>query len=351
MLDDGWTIEATAERFQVDAKTVRKWRDRFLAEGDAGLLDRSSVGRIAHRTGRRGRCVAEVLRLRRKRRWGADHIASRGRPGRVDGADASCDAEGCGRLDRGDRATDTEPVRRYQRERPGELIHVDVKKLAGDPRRRRLAHPRPRQRATTGGHARSATATSTPRSMTAPGSSTPRSTTTNKPPPPPRSGPSRTPGSPTHGITVERVITDNGACYRSGLWHRACASTDTDGDHERTRPYRPQTNGKVERFHRILLEEWAYIRPWTSEPNAHAAYDALHPLLQSPPIPRRARLGNTHRHPHRLTGTTSPPSTASGRARGLRGRRPSRRRRPRSPGPGRSSRRPCRPRSPPPPCW
>jgi transposase InsO family protein len=72
------------------------------------------------------------------------------------------------------------------------------------------------------------------------------------------------------GITCERVITDNGSCYRSGLWHQACAATGTTV--KKTRPYRPQTNGKVERFHRILLEEWAYIRPWTSETQRHQAY-------------------------------------------------------------------------------
>jgi transposase InsO family protein len=66
------------------------------------------------------------------------------------------------------------------------------------------------------------------------------------------------------------VITDRGACYRSGLWHLACAQTRTTV--KKTRPRRPQTNGKVERFHRILLEEWAYIRPWTSEAQRHAGY-------------------------------------------------------------------------------
>ncbi|WKZ83759.1 MAG: integrase core domain-containing protein [Acidimicrobiia bacterium] len=71
------------------------------------------------------------------------------------------------------------------------------------------------------------------------------------------------------GITSQRVITDNGSCYRSGLWHRACVATGTTS--KRTRPYRPQTNGKIERFHRILLEEWAYTRPWTSETQRAAA--------------------------------------------------------------------------------
>ena len=131
VLESGWTVEATGERFQVDAKTVRKWRDRFLTEGEAGLLDRSSrphrsPNRIERALRRR------VIRLRRKHRWGADHI------GHEVGLAASTvqnilNRAGLGRLDRGDRATNTAPVRRYQRERPGELIHVDIKKLAGIP--------------------------------------------------------------------------------------------------------------------------------------------------------------------------------------------------------------------------
>ena len=144
--------------------------------------------------------------------------------------------------------------------------------------------------------------------MTAAASCTPRSSTTNKPPPPPRSGAAPPHGSPTIGITCERVITDNGACYRSGLWHHACAATGTTV--KKTRPCRPQTNGKVERYHRILLEEWAYIRPWTSEHQRAAAYARLRPLLQSPPIPRRTRMGNTHQHPQGArsqSSTTRPP--------------------------------------------
>lgn len=131
VLEKGWSIEATAERFQIDAKTVRKWRDRFIAEGSFGLRDRSSRPHHSpNKTSPRGR--AEVIRLRRKRRWGADHIAFE------TGLAASTvqnilRAEGLGRLDSGDRATNPEPIRRYQRDRPGELVHVDVKKLAGIP--------------------------------------------------------------------------------------------------------------------------------------------------------------------------------------------------------------------------
>jgi transposase InsO family protein len=266
----GWSVTVTAERFQVDAKTVRKWRDRFLAEGELGLQDRSSRPRRSpNRTPRRLR--GEVIRLRRKRRWGAAHI------GFEVGLAASTvqvilRREGLGRLDRGDRATATPPVRprRYQRQRPGELIHVDVKKLAGIPpgggwRSRGRGYP--------GEHAVSRMV----------GYRFLHSAIDDR---------SRLAYSEIHddetaltaagfwgraaawysqmGVTPERVITDNGACYRSGLWYRACAATGTTVRH--TRPRRPQTNGKIERFHRILLEEWAYIRPWTSETQRAAAY-------------------------------------------------------------------------------
>jgi hypothetical protein len=129
--DRGWTVEAAAGRFQVDAKTVRKRRDRFLVEGVDGLQDRSCrPHRSPNRTPRRLR--HKVLRLRRRRRWGADHI------GFEVGLAASTvqgilNAAGVGRLDRGDRATNREPVRWYQRDTPGELIHVDIKRLAGIP--------------------------------------------------------------------------------------------------------------------------------------------------------------------------------------------------------------------------
>ena len=91
-----------------------------------------------------------------------------------------------------------------------------------------------------------------------------------------------------------------------------------------TRPRRPQTNGKIERFHRILLEERASIRPWTSENQTPTRRRPLHPLLQSPPIPRRTRLGHTHRYVATFR-TTSPRSTARGRSRSG----PDRHRRPR----------------------
>jgi len=262
VLERGWSIEATAERFQVDAKTVRKWRDRRLAEGDAGLFDRSSRPRRSpNRTPRARR--RQVIRLRLGRRWGADRIGFE-----VGTASSTVQsilrAAGLGRLDRGDRAT-ASPTRpqRYERERPGEVAHVDVKKLAAirDGGGWRM-HGRGAEHGT-GRHSgvgyrylhtalddrtrvvyseilddeqADTAAAFWRRAVTA---------------------------LAAQGIGVERVLTDNGACYRSRAWAAACA--DTAVVHKRTRPYRPQTNGKVERFHRILLEEWAYIRNWTSE--------------------------------------------------------------------------------------
>ncbi len=291
VIDDGWTIEATADRFQVDAKTVRKWRDRYLAEGESGLLDRSSrPHRSPNATPKRQ--VRRVLHLRRKHRWGAEHIAhetglAASTVGRI------LRAEGLGRLDRGDRAT-AGPVRRYQRERPGELIHVDVKKLAAIP-------PgggwRTRGRGYTGegsvtrlvGYRYLHTALDDRTRLVYSEILDDEQATTAA-----AFWKRAVAWFAQHGIHCERVITDNGACYRSGLWHRACAETTTVV--KKTRPRRPQTNGKVERYHRILLEEWAYVRPWTSEAQRHAAYQ------------RFVHFYNHHRS-HGALGWATPAST------------------------------------------
>ena len=291
VLEQGWTIEATAERFQVDAKTVRKWRDRFLAEGESGLLDRSSRPRRSpNRTPRA--CRRRVMKLRRRRRWGADRIAFEV------GLAASTVQHilreaGLGRLDRGDRATGPAPVCRYQRDRPGELIHVDVKKIAAIPPGGgwRL-HGRGNDG--TSGHSGAgyryihtalddrtrlvySEVLDDERAVTAAAF---WSRAAN--------------WFAALGIRCERVITDNGSCYRSGLWHRACAATGTTP--KKTRPRRPQTNGKVERYHRILLEEWAYIRPWTSETDRAHGYDGF------------VHFYNHHR-PHGALGWATPART------------------------------------------
>ena len=263
VLEDGWTIEATAERFQLDAKTVRKWRDRFRAEGEAGLQDRSSrPHRSPRRTGARLR--KRVLHLRRKRRWGADRIA------RETGLSASTvqtilNAAGCGRLDSGDRATRA-PVVRYQHERPGELIHVDVKKIAGIPTGGGWRHHgRGVNDARRAGYRYIHTAIDDRTRMAYSEILDDEQAITAA-----EFWVRAADWFEAHGVRCQRIITDNGACYRSMLWLQTCTATATTV--KKTRPRRPQTNGKVERFHRILLEEWAYIRPWTSDRQRTNAY-------------------------------------------------------------------------------
>jgi transposase InsO family protein len=268
VLERGWTIEATAERFQVDAKTVRKWRDRFLEHGEAGLQDRSSR---PHRSPNRAprSCRRRVIKLRKKHRWGADHIAHE------TGLAASTVQSilrraGLARLDRGDRATNTEPVRRYQRDRPGELIHVDIKKIAGIPNgggwrihgKGNDGH---------GGHSKvgyryiHTAIDDRTRVAYSELHADEQSVTAAK------FWLRAVEFFASLGVHCERVITDNGSCYRSRLWHDACSSTNTTV--KKTKPRRPQTNGKVERFHRVLLEEWAYIRSWMSDAERTSGYE------------------------------------------------------------------------------
>jgi transposase InsO family protein len=292
VLDYGWTIEATADRFQVDAKTVRKWRDRFLAEGPDGLFDRSSR---PHRSPNRTRrwTHRQVLRIRRKRRWGADRIAFEV------GIAASTvrrilRAEGCARLDRGDRATDRPSVQRYQRERPGELIHVDVKKIASIPtgggwRVRGIGYEGQFLRNRGHGYRYIHSALDDRTRIVYSEILDDEQATTAA-----AFWTRAVLWFSSIGITCERVLTDNGACYKSGLWHRACAATNTTV--KKTRPRRPQTNGKVERYHRILLEEWAYIRPWTSERQRALGYQHF------------IHFYNHHR-PHGALGWATPVST------------------------------------------
>ena len=151
VVEEGWSVPAVAQRFQVDDKTVRKWCDRYRAEGAAGLEDRSS--RPRHSPNRTPEPLRRrVVELRHHTRRGAGFIAH------ATGMHAStvhriCVAEGLGRLDRGDRSTGppTKPLR-YERETPGEMVHVDVKKLPAIPdgggwRTHRRGNAGPRQRA------------------------------------------------------------------------------------------------------------------------------------------------------------------------------------------------------------
>ena len=132
-----------------------------------------------------------------------------------------------------------------------------------------------------------ATDTSTPPSTTTPGSPTSKSSQTRK-----QSPPQGSPNGPSNwfaddGIAVEAVMTDNGSCYRTHLYHDTLTATGVT--HVRIPPRQPQLNGKVERFNRTLLDEWAYVRPYRSEDRTTSSPCQLAPHLQPSPQPHRHR--------------------------------------------------------------
>ena len=169
-----------------------------------------------------------------------------------------------------------EPAQRYERERPGELIHVDVKKLgriqggAGQSRSPAATHYNPRVARAAPRAAPSAGSTSTSASTTPPGWPTSKSSTTRRQRPRSRFLHRALAHYAAHGIPVERVLTDNGSAYRSTIHALACRALGLK--HLRTRPYRPQTNGKAERFIRTMLAGWAYGAIYRS---SHERTDAL----------------------------------------------------------------------------
>ena len=227
--------------------------------------------------------VRKIVHLRWKQRLGPVQIAAAGRPGRLHRPCRVLVRCRISRLGIVDRATG-QPIRRYEHAHPGELVHVDIKKLGNIPAgggrpalgraRRQDATARPTGPPASAARHRTpadrATGSSTPPSTTTPGWPTARSTTTR----PPDRG--RVPG-PRPGLVrhprdhLQRVLTDNGSCYRSHAWRDALPALDDQTP--RTRPDRPQTNGKVERFNRTLLEEWAYQRLYTSEQARRAAFE------------------------------------------------------------------------------
>ena len=254
---ESWTVHDAAESFGISERTVRKWLSRWRGEGAAGLLDRSSAPKtIANRTAPE---TVELLAALRRLRFTAPELA--------DLLEMPCSTIsavlkriGMGKLGR----LGLEPVVRYERAHPGELIHIDVKKLgrikggAGKrvtSGRERNYRPRPTDRDGVPRHqagwdavhvaiddaTRLAYAEVLPDEKAA-----------------------TTVGFLSraiafyarHGITVERVLTDNGAPYRSSIHALACRTLGVR--HLRTRPYRPQTNGKAERFIRTMLNGWAY---------------------------------------------------------------------------------------------
>lgn len=246
--DAGAPVAEIAAAFGVSPRTVFKWLARFRAEGEAGLANRSSRPRRAPRY------REAALLMRRTFKMTGEQIAEALRLARSSVARWLAEA-GLSRLA---RLTPAEPVRRYQRERPGELIHIDIKKLG------RFARPGHRVTGARTGHGnrgagwdfvhvaiddatRLAYAEVLPdeRRASAAGFLV-RAVRWYR----------------EQGVGVERVMSDNGSAYVSKLFARTMRRLGLR--HIRTRPYTPKTNGKAERFIQTMLREWAYAAPFPS---------------------------------------------------------------------------------------
>jgi transposase InsO family protein len=285
MVLGGQTPQAAGEAVGVCPRTVRKWVDRFKAEGLAGLRDRSS--RPDHlRQPTPQATVDRIEALRRQRLTGKAIAAETG----VSAATVSRVLKRLG-LNRLSALEPAEPPRRYQRERPGELIHIDIKKLGKFNRiGHRITGDRTGQSNSRGvgwefvhvaiddasriafsrvmKSERKACAIAFLKAAVAYYASL--------------------------GITVERVMTDNGSCYKAFAFRRACKRLGLR--HIRTRPYTPRTNGKAERFIQTALREWAYAR----------AYDTSRQRADE--LPYWMHRYNWHR-PHASIGSVPPITT------------------------------------------
>ena len=306
VVEQGWSLARAAEAAGVSERTCSKWVGRVRAEGEAGLLDRSSAPRsIPHRTP--DELVEVIVLLRKLRMTGAEISFCLAMA--LSTVSAVLLRVGLGKLA---RLEPSEPPNRYERRRAGALLHVDVKTLARIPDwgaghrvhgQRRLQRNRTKTNAAGQrkrqvgweyvhvcvddatrlayvevlGDEKAATAIAFLTRAIA--------------------------FYARHGITVERVMTDNGSAYRSTIHAFACRALGIG--HLRTRPYRPRTNGKAERFIRTLLGGWAYGAIYGSSRERTAAldgwlwtYNHRRPhgsLSHKPPITRLAELNNLAR--------------------------------------------------------
>jgi transposase InsO family protein len=250
----GWSVAVAAEAQGVSAVTAYKWLRRWRAEGPAGLADRSSRPQTSPTRLAADREQA-ILACRTACRLGPHRIAVQLGEARST-VDRVLRRHHMPRLWELDRPTGQ--VVRYQRQRPGELLHVDIKKLGRIPPgggHRVLGRQAGRRtRADVGYdylHIAVDDCSRVAYLEVHPDESTRAATEFI----------GRALGwFADHGVQVERVMTDNGSCYRAGWFGQALAAAKVA--HKRTRAYRPQTNGKVERFNQTLLTEWAYARPY-----------------------------------------------------------------------------------------
>jgi transposase InsO family protein len=248
-----WSLAAAAEAAGVSERTAYRWLKRWREEGEAGLLDRSSAPKsIPHRT-RPDR--VEVISKLRKLFMTAAEIAE------VLGMALSTVSAVLKRIGLGKRSrlTPPEPPNRYERKRPGELVHIDINKLAriagaghrmiGDRRSQHVRRAR-RSRGELGWEFVHVAVDDATRLAYAEVLANEQGETAT--------GFLRRAVAwfASFGIAVERVLSDNGACYRSDVHAHACRQLGIR--HLFTRPYRPRTNGKAERFIQTLVNRWAY---------------------------------------------------------------------------------------------
>lgn len=280
-LASGWSVATVGQAFGLTPKTVRKWRARFAAEGEAGLADRSSR---PHRSPRKLSAQDEeaIVALRRQR-LAVPVIARRlNRP--VSTVGVVLRRHHLGRLS---TPSSQPPVIRYQRERPGELIHIDIKKLGRiDGIGHRITGDRTGQsnrRATGRGlgweyvHVAVDDASRMAYTEILPGERKENAVafTTRA-----------IDWFAQHKVRVERIMSDNGSAYRSFAFRDLLVAHGIK--HKRTKPYTPRTNGKAERFIQTSLREWAYaqpfqcsneraaaMRPWLTNYNHHRPHSAL----------------------------------------------------------------------------
>ena len=302
VLEEGWSLMKAAAAAEVSDRTAAKWVARYRAEGTDGLLDRSSAPLVvANRT--EERTIEVIAALRRLRFTGPEIAELLDRP--LSTVSGILRRIGMGKLGR----LGLEPAVRYERARPGELVHVDVKKLGrikGGAGKRITGTRRHHQRSITDAAGRrrntagwdfvhvavdDATRLAYAEVLADEKATTVvaflRRAVTH---------------FQRHGMTVERVLTDNGSAYRSAIHAIACRALGVR--HLRTRPYRPQTNGKAERFIRTLLGGWAYgaiyrdsaertaaLDGWLHHYNHHRRHSALG---HQPPTTRLNNLLRTY---------------------------------------------------------
>jgi transposase InsO family protein len=288
---DGWTVAAAAESMNISRQCAHKWWRRFREEGVDGLADRSSRPRSCpHQTS--ARVERRIVALRQSRKLGPARLAG------IVGVPASTVhrvlvRHGINRLSWMDRPTGR-VIRRIETSRCGELVHIDVKKLArvpvGGGHRKLGRTSATRHRG--GGYTHLHTAIDAYSRLAYSEFAGPENTQScvaflDR----------ATAWFASQGIVIERILTDNGNGYRSRAWRDLCAKLGIK--HSRTRPYRPATNGKAERFNRTMVDEWAYARLYKSETSRVRALDRWlhrynhhrhHTAIGGPPASRVTNL-------------------------------------------------------------